>query len=61
MGRSFFARHWRHAALVIAFSLTGLGIFAAPLRSALGPAMPFADLIAATTETARQHLINGAA
>ena len=27
----------------------------------LGPAMPFADLIAATTETARQHLINGAA
>jgi DMSO/TMAO reductase YedYZ molybdopterin-dependent catalytic subunit len=41
LGRSFFARHWRHAALVIAFSLTGLGIFAAPLRSALGPAMPF--------------------
>ena len=41
MGRSFFSRHWRHAALLIALILTGLGLFAAPLRSALGPALPF--------------------
>ena len=40
LGRSFFARHWRHAALLSAFILTGLGLFAAPLRSALGPWLP---------------------
>ncbi len=45
LARSFFARHWRHAALLFAFILTGLGIFSAPLRSALGPALPWVQAL----------------
>lgn len=45
MAQSFLSRHWRHAALLIALILTGLGIFAAPLRTALGPALPFVQAL----------------
>ncbi len=45
LGQAFPGRHWRHAALLIGFILSGLGIFAAPLRSALGAAMPFVQAL----------------
>ena len=45
MAKSYFQRHWRHAALLIALMLTGLGLFAAPLRSALGPALPLVQAL----------------
>ena len=45
LGRSFFQRHWRHAALLIALVLTGIGLFAAPLRAALGPALPVVQAV----------------
>lgn len=45
MGRTFFARHWRHAALLIALLLTGFGLFLPSMRVALGPLLPLTQFV----------------
>lgn len=45
MGRSFFLRHWRHAALLMALLFTGIGLFAPALRRAMGPALPYVQAL----------------
>lgn len=45
MGRSFLARHWRHAALLIALLLTGFALFLPLFRAALGPLLPLTQFI----------------
>ncbi|MDA8344673.1 MAG: molybdopterin-dependent oxidoreductase [Thermaerobacter sp.] len=45
MGRTFFARHWRHSALLIALLLTGFGLFLPSMRVALGPLLPVAQFL----------------
>ncbi len=45
MGRTFFARHWRNAALLIALLLTGFGLFLPSARVALGSLLPATQLV----------------
>lgn len=45
MGRTYFQRHWRHAALLIALILTGFGLFLPSMRVALGPLLPLTQFL----------------